>query len=71
MARRLLPENYSLLDEMKMNQGGGVARISDGRRRHGAERLVKAGVASSRPLNMSNVEYEMTPLGRRLHAEAI
>jgi hypothetical protein len=44
-----------------MNQRGGVARISDGRPRHGADRLVEAGFVSSRPLNMSDVEYEMTP----------
>jgi len=53
MARRLSLENYSLLDEM--NQRGGVARICEDCHRHGG----------SRPLNMSDVEYEMTPLGRR------
>jgi hypothetical protein len=41
-----------------------LARISDGRPRHGAERLVAAGYATSRPLNLSDVEYEITPLGR-------
>jgi hypothetical protein len=65
MARRLSPEEYRLLD--KMNQRGGVARISYGRPRHGAERLVEIGFASSRSLNMSDVEYEMTPLGREAY----
>jgi hypothetical protein len=63
MTERLTPEDYRLLDEM--NQRGGAARISDGRPRHGAERLIPAGFATSRPLNTSDVEYEMTPLGRR------
>jgi hypothetical protein len=60
---RLSPEDYRLLD--KMNQRGRIARISNGRPRHGAERLVEAGLATSRALNMSDVEYEMTALGRR------
>jgi len=63
VARRLSPEDYRLRDEM--NQRGAVARISDGRPRHGADRLVEAGFVSSQPLNMSDVEYEMTPLGRQ------
>jgi hypothetical protein len=46
MARRLSPEDYRLLDEM--NQRGGDARISDGRPRHGVDRLVGAGFATSR-----------------------
>ena len=65
MATRLSPEDYRLLDEL--NRGGGIARISDGRSRHGADRLVDAGLASSRSLNISDVEYEMTPLGRKAH----
>jgi len=35
------------------------------RRSHGAERLVEAGFATSHALNMSNVEYEKTPLSRK------
>ena len=65
MARRLSPEDYRLLDEI--NQRGGGARISEGRPRHGAERLVEAGFVRARPLNMSDVEYEMTPLGREAY----
>ena len=59
---RLFPDDYRLLDEM--NQRGGIARISDGRPRHGAEHLVEVGLATSRALNMSDVEYEMTALRR-------
>jgi hypothetical protein len=65
MATALSPEDYRLLDEL--NRGGGTARISDGRPRHGADRLVDAGLATSRSLNLSDVEYEMTPLGRKAH----
>jgi len=54
---RLSPDDHRLLDEM--NQRDGIARISDGRPRHGAERLVEAGLATSRALNVSDVEYEM------------
>jgi hypothetical protein len=65
MAPRLSPEDYRLLDEL--NRSGGTARISDGQPRHGADRLVDAGLATSRSLNLSDVEYEMTPLGRKAH----
>jgi hypothetical protein len=60
--RRISLEDHRLLDEMR--QRGGIARISEGRPRHGADRLVEAGFATSRALNMSDVEYEITPLGR-------
>jgi hypothetical protein len=63
MATRLSPEDFQLLDEL--NRSGGTARISDGRPRHGADRLVDAGLATSRSLNMIDAEYEMTPLGRK------
>jgi hypothetical protein len=65
MPSKLSREDYSLLDEM--SRQGGVARISGGRPRHGADRLVDAGFAVSRALNMSDVEYQMTPLGRKAH----
>ena len=65
MAPRLSPEDYRRLDEL--NRSGGTARISDGQPRHGADRLVDAGLATSRSLNLSDVEYEMTPLGRKAH----
>jgi hypothetical protein len=65
MATRLSPGDYRLLDEL--DRSGGTARISDGRPRRGADRLVAAGLATSRSLNMSDVEYEMTPLGRKAH----
>jgi hypothetical protein len=60
---RISLEDYRLLDEM--NQRGGRARISDGRPRHDAEKLVQTGFATSRALNMSDVEYETTALGRK------
>ena len=63
MAPRLSPEDYRLLDDL--DRSGGIARISDGRPRHGADRLVDVGLATSRSLNISDVEYEMTPLGRK------
>ena len=63
MANRLSAEDYRLLQDLKTE--GGIARISGGRSRHGAERLVDLGFAVSRALNSSDVEYEMTPLGRQ------
>ena len=65
MAARLSPEDYRLLDDL--NRSGGTARISDCRARHGADQLVDAGLATSLPLNISDVEYEMTLLGRKAH----
>jgi hypothetical protein len=68
MATRLSLEDCQLLDEL--NRSGGTARISAGQSRHGADRLVDAGLATSRSLNISDVEYEMTPLGRKAHVLA-
>jgi hypothetical protein len=62
MTGRLSPEDYRLLEQMNLQ--GGIARISGGRPRQGADHLVDAGFATSRALNMSDVEYEMTALGR-------
>jgi hypothetical protein len=59
---RLLPEEYDLLAEL--NGRDGLARISHGRPRAGADRLVSAGYATSRPLNLSDIEYEITEKGR-------
>lgn len=48
-----------------MDARGGRASISYPGPRHGAERLVERGLATSHPLNMGDVEYTMTPLGRK------
>jgi len=58
----LLPEDYELLEEL--SRRGGRAQILGGRPRDGAERLVAAGYAIVRTLNLSDLEYELTPLGR-------
>ena len=58
----LSSDEYDLLDEL--NNRGGVARISGGRQRGGAEKLVNCGYAVSRSLNLSDVEYEITELGK-------
>jgi hypothetical protein len=62
MSEKLSKDDYDLLGDL--NAQGGRARISGGRPRHGAERLVSAGYATSCALNMSDVEYEITQLGR-------
>jgi DNA-binding PadR family transcriptional regulator len=56
-------EEFELLKEL--NERGGIARISDGKPRHAADRLVEAGYATSRALNMSDIEYEVTEAGRK------
>jgi hypothetical protein len=60
MATRLSPDDYALLDELKTRP----RRIRAPKPRDGADRLVEAGYATSRSLNMSDVEYEITPLGK-------
>lgn len=62
MAAKLKAEDYELLDQLCSR--GGVAQILHGRPREGAERLVAAGYATVRPLNLSDLEYEITQLGR-------
>jgi hypothetical protein len=56
------PEEYDLLAEL--NSRDGLARISHGRPRASADRLVSVGYATSRALNLSDVEYEITRNGR-------
>ena len=65
MAAKLKLEDYGLLDDL--HDRGGVAQISFGRPRDGADRLVAAGYATVRSLNASDLEYEITPLGRTAH----
>ena len=60
MAIRLSSNDYTLLGELT----GGSRTISEARRRDGADRLVGVGYATSRNLNISSVEYEITDLGR-------
>ncbi len=62
MAAKLSIEDYALLADLEAR--GGVATISDNRPRQGADHLVGAGYATSRNLNVSVVEYEITRLGR-------
>jgi hypothetical protein len=62
MTEKLSENDYDLLRDL--NARGGRARISDGRPRQGAERLVSSGYATSCALNMSDVEYEITQSGR-------
>jgi hypothetical protein len=57
---RLSRDDYALLDELK----SGPRTISDAKPRDGADRFVAAGYATSRSLNISSVEYEITQLGR-------
>jgi len=54
--------DFELLHDLERQ--GGRAKISDGRPRHGAERLVELGYATSRALSMSDVEYEIAQRGR-------
>jgi len=53
-------DDYALLDELK----DGPRTISGAKPRDGADRLVAADYATSRNLNISTVEYEITKLGR-------
>lgn len=62
MAAKLSIEDYALLADLKAR--GGTATISGNQSRDGADRLVAAGYATSRNLNASVVEYEITRLGR-------
>src|SRR5262249_39332255 len=59
MATRLSIDDYALLDELK----DGPRSITAPKPRDGVDRLVEAGDAVSRSLNMSVFEYEITPLG--------
>jgi hypothetical protein len=60
MTARLSQQDYELLGELK----AGPRTISGNRPRDGADRLVAAGYATSRNLNVSVVEYEITTLGK-------
>ncbi|MGJ4971025.1 hypothetical protein ACQR1N_20380 [Bradyrhizobium sp. HKCCYLRH1073] len=60
MVAGLSSDDYALLNELKVRP----RTISDVRSRHGADRLVAAGYAISRNLNISSVEYEITKLGK-------
>lgn len=60
MTTRLSPDDYVLLAEL----AGGTRTISNANPRDGAERLVAADYATSRSLNMSTVEYEITARGK-------
>jgi hypothetical protein len=60
MAARLSRDDFDLLDELK----AGPRSISGANPRDGADRLVAARYATSRSLNISSVEYEITDLGR-------
>ena len=62
MAAKLSIEDYALLADLRAK--GGTATISGNQARDGADRLVAAGYATSRNLNVSVVEYEITRLGR-------
>jgi len=62
MAAKLAAEDYELLEDLYRRSG--FAHISGGRMRDGAERLVAAGCATVRALNLSDLEYELTTLGR-------
>jgi hypothetical protein len=57
-------EDLELLKDLERR--GGTARVSEGRPRHGADRLVSMGYAASRALNLSDVEYEITEAGRKV-----
>ena len=59
MTARLSQQDYELLGELK----AGPRTISGNKPRDGADRLVAAGYATSRNLNVSVVEYEITGLG--------
>jgi hypothetical protein len=59
----LTAEDYELLGDLR--ERGGRAAISHARPREGAERLVKVGYATSRALNMSDIEYQITQAGRK------
>ena len=59
MAVNLLHDDFTLLDQLK----AGPQIISGNKPRHGADRLVAAGYATSRSLNISTVEYEITQQG--------
>jgi hypothetical protein len=62
MGAKLAAEDYELLEDLYRR--GGFAHISGGRTRDGADRLVAAGYATVRSLNLSDLEYELTALGR-------
>jgi hypothetical protein len=70
MAANLKPEDYELLDDL-YSRSGGTAQILSGRRRDGANRLVAAEYATVRALNLSDLEYTITELGRaaRVYAQ--
>jgi hypothetical protein len=59
-ASRLSRDDHALLDQLN----DGPQTILGNRLRDGADRLVAAGYATSRSLNMSVVDYEITKLGK-------
>jgi hypothetical protein len=63
MAIRLSAEDFQLLGDLDAR--GGRSSISSNRPRRGAEQLVARGFATSHPLNISDVEYTITQLGRK------
>jgi hypothetical protein len=60
MTIRLSNNDYDLLEELKTES----QTITGAKPRDGADRLVAAAYATSRNLNVSSVEYEITELGR-------
>ena len=62
MAAKLSLADYDLLNEL--NRRGGTTQSTGLRQRDDADRLVAAGYATSRNLNVSTVEYEITQSGR-------
>jgi hypothetical protein len=60
MSTGLSSADYALLGELATRP----RTISEARPRDGADRLVSAGYATSRSLNLKSVEYEITDLGK-------
>jgi hypothetical protein len=59
------PTNIDLDLLLDLNNRGGTACIFDGQARQGADRLVDLGYATSRALNLSDIEYVITKAGRK------
>jgi hypothetical protein len=59
------PTNIDLELLLDLNRRGGTASIYDGKPRQGADRLVDLGYATSRALNLSDIEYVITKAGRK------
>jgi hypothetical protein len=56
----LTDEEWGLLGQLST----GEQRISSGAPRHGADRLVELGLATSQAVNMSDIVYAITDAGR-------